>query len=301
MQVVHTQRPPQRSEGGGFIIRDILSGLNPKAIDPFLIWHELPRKHYGPGEMPGAPLHPHRGMHECPYNKEMTPDAGAADGGMRMKVRAGGVEKAGSMGVGDFELGKVGQGVEHEALVDGRWAGFLHFFQLWVNLPGARKMDPPHFQNVGAAAIPRVALATGCTAKVLHGEAGGKASPTRCDVPWMYLDLALEPGATLSHAPPAHMSTRLAYVYEGAAKLGPGGTELAAGTLAVLDGRGGEPVVAAGAEGCGLMFCAGAPIGEPIVQHGPFVMSSKAQIQECFEDFQQGRLCRKPVTYERYD
>lgn len=177
MQVIHTQTPPRRTEGGGFIIKDILSGLNPKAIDPFLIWHELPRKHYRPGEMPGAPLHPHRGMHECPYNKEMTPDAGSADGGMDMTVRAGGIEKKGKMGVGDFELGKVGVGMEHEALIDPRWSGHLHFFQLWVNLPGAKKMDAPYFQNAGASAIPTATLGEGVSAKVRHSPSPAPSHP----------------------------------------------------------------------------------------------------------------------------
>ena len=100
MRVKKVSTPPQRLEGGGFIIKDsacatreapqcarnrdprtiapllcasaVLSDFRATDVDPFLIWHELPRKHYMPGEMPGAPLHPHRGMCECPYAKEFS-------------------------------------------------------------------------------------------------------------------------------------------------------------------------------------------------------------------------------------
>ncbi len=307
MKVATKKQPPKRSEGGGFIIKDILSGVGP--TDPFLIWHELPREHYQPGEMPGAPLHPHRGMMECPYNKEMTPDAGAAAGGMNMRICAGGVEKRGLMGVGDFELGKVGVGMEHEALIDPRWSGHLHFFQLWVNLPGARKFDPPFFQNASDRQLPRVPVGEGgASVKVLHGDACGATSPTTCDdVAWQYMDFELPGGASIAHCPPATMSTRLAYVYAGRARFGAGAdaSVVEAGWVAVLDASsgGGELAVsnASESEPCGFMFCAGAPIGERVVQHGPFVMSSQEQIVQCFNDFQSGRLCPHPVKYQRYD
>ena len=302
MRVKKISAPPSRLEGGGFVIKDILSGIRNDEIDPFLIWHELPRKHHNPGEMPGAPLHPHRGMMECPYSKEFTTDPGApGNEGMNARVVAGGNEKRAVMGVGDFELGKVGVGMEHEALIHPGWSGFLHFFQLWVNLPAARKFDAPYFQRASHARLPIVALGEGVQCKVLHGEVAGSTSPTKCaDVEWQYLDFSLIPGATVSYAPPAHMVTRLVYVYKGTVTIG--GQAVASGTCAVLDVSAGNDLGAtADSEGCSFMFVAGRPNREPIVQHGPFVMSTQQQIMECFRDFQSNRLCPEPVTYELYD
>jgi len=72
IETAEIRKPPRRKEGGGFIIADIMSGLKSVDTDPFLIWHELPRHSYLPGEMPGAPMHPHRGFNEVPYCKEMS-------------------------------------------------------------------------------------------------------------------------------------------------------------------------------------------------------------------------------------
>eukprot|EP00927_Polykrikos_kofoidii_P067091 TRINITY_DN62614_c0_g1_i1.p1 TRINITY_DN62614_c0_g1~~TRINITY_DN62614_c0_g1_i1.p1 ORF type:complete len:337 (+),score=35.21 TRINITY_DN62614_c0_g1_i1:80-1012(+) len=299
-EVLTTRRPPRRLEGGGFTVCDIFSGLAPARCDPFLMWHELPRHHYNPGEMPGAPLHPHRGFFECPYCKEMTADGGV-EGGMNVRVVAGGATKRGRVDPGDFELGKVGIGMEHEGLIDSRWSGHLHMFQLWVNLPAANKFDPPFFQNASSAVLPIVTLSKepSVTAKVLHGEIDGYRSPTECDVvDWQYLDFEMEGGASVTHVPPQAMRTSFVYCYRGAGSFC--GTAVGEGLLAVLSAEG--PVdVTAQESGCGFLFIAGRPIGEPVFQHGPFVMTTPQQIQECFRDYQAGKLCPNPVTYTTYE
>ena len=81
-----------------------------------------------------------------------------------------------------------------------------------------------------------------------------------------------------------------------------GGTPVDAGTVAFLDAStGNDLAVSAGSEGAAFMFVAGRPLNEPIVQHGPFVMSNQEQIMQCFQDFQRGRLCPMPATYELYE
>ena len=224
------------------------------------------------------------------------------------EVVAGGVTQRAQFGVGDFELGKVGVGMEHEALIDGRWSGHMHFFQLWVNLPGEKKFDPPYFQRAASARLPTVPMAAdgSATCKVLHGEVKGKASPTKCnDVAWQYLDFELKPNASITHAPPAEWTTRLLHVYTGSVLVGADAAKakrVDVGTVAFLDASSGNDlIVTAGGEGAGFMFVAGRPIRQPIVQHGPFVMSSQQQIMRCFQDFQSGNLCPQPVTYELYD
>merc|ERR1711963_920057 len=102
---------------------------------------------------------------------------------------------------------------------------------------------------------------------------------------------------TVEHFPPDHMTTRMVYVYRGICGIGQ--EKVRAGNLAILEGEGALKI-AAGADGCGFLFIAGKPLGEAIVSHGPFVMSSREQIKQCFEDYQRGKLCPKPLTLNHY-
>ena len=110
MTVRKTSAPPSRLEGGGFTIKDILDGWGTAELDPFLIWHELPRTEHGKGDMPGAPLHAHRGFMECPYAKELTGET--PYNYMKGRVEAGGKTVEATMPQGNFELGKVGIGMQ---------------------------------------------------------------------------------------------------------------------------------------------------------------------------------------------
>ena len=92
------------------------------------------------------------------------------------------------------------------------------------------------------------------------------------------------------------MTSRYVYVYRGSARVAK--TNIPAGRLAQLSPSGALELHTA--QGCGFLFIAGKPLKEPIVQHGPFVMSTKAQIQQCFRDFQLGNLAPKPCTYTTY-
>jgi len=190
------------------------------------------------------------------------------------------------MRMGDFEFGQVGRGFEHQGLVHPDWTGYLHFFQL--------KMDDPHIINVSAAKIPvvRVSEDPAVTVKVLLGkDVFGASSPVDSPhVPVQYLDIELSERAEVVHTPPQEMQTRFVYVYAGAPKVG--GSLCARGEFLVL-GPGEQLRIEAGQSSAGLLFIAGRRIGEPVVQHGPFVMTSRAEIQQCFKDYQRGQLCGK--------
>ncbi|CAE8683891.1 unnamed protein product [Polarella glacialis] len=292
MAVERKTNPPQRLEGGGFTIVDIMSGIPTSRLDPFLMWHELPRAFYKPGEMPGAPMHPHRGFMECPYAKEMVGKDGPSDlDGFNGKDHEG---NTAIMRTGDFEFGQVGRGFEHEGLIDKAWTGYLHFFQMWINLPRAHKMDDPKIISCAASKMPvaEVSQSPLVAVKVLLGaDVFGCTSPVRCEhVPVQYLDFMLGAGGQVTYEPPAEMQTRLAYVYKGQPTVG--GTPCAQGEFLLL-GPGSRLDISAGPAEAGVLFLAGRKIGEPVVQHGPFVMTSKAEIQQCFQDYQRGQLCGK--------
>merc|ERR1719329_1779737 len=142
---------------------------------------------------------------ECPYMREIT--AASGSGEMGITAWAGGEEHHTNAEPGHFEMGKVGIGMEHEMLTDKKWSGYLHGFQLWVNLPGANKFDAPHFQNASPSALPVAQLPGGATARLMHGALGALRSPTVCDaVEWQYLDFEVPEGASVTHEPPAAMT-----------------------------------------------------------------------------------------------
>ena len=117
-------------------------------------------------------------------------------------------------------------------------------------------------------------------------------------VQWQYLDLELLPNAMIRHNIPSLMSTRLIYVYQG--ELSVSGTVIPNSTVASLEG---DDIfeARAGNDGAGLLFIAGAPIGEVPVQHGPFVMSSREQIVQAFHEFQRGDLAPKEAKIVVYE
>eukprot|EP00283_Hemiselmis_rufescens_P025214 CAMPEP_0173452560 /NCGR_PEP_ID=MMETSP1357-20121228/48926_1 /TAXON_ID=77926 /ORGANISM="Hemiselmis rufescens, Strain PCC563" /LENGTH=275 /DNA_ID=CAMNT_0014419443 /DNA_START=47 /DNA_END=874 /DNA_ORIENTATION=- len=275
-----------------------MSGFSNQDLDPFLIWHELPRKWTKKGEFPGAPMHPHRGFCELPYCKEISGGNSDQHGTMIAKDHKGNTVRVGS---GDFEFGMVAGGIEHEALADSNWEGYMHFFQLWINLPGSQKFGQPSFQNAASAALPVVTLSQSpkVTAKLLVGSLEGKTSPcVSAHVAMEYIDFEAEAGASFSHQPPAEMATKLAFVYKGSGAFA--GQECVEGQF-VQFSAGDRMVVTSGREGLGMLFIAGRPIGDPVVQYGPFVMNSQEQIRQCFADYQRGELCKGPCTRVKYE
>merc|ERR1712157_462085 len=148
--------------------------------------------------------------------------------------------------MGDFEFGQVGQGFEHEGLIDDLWTGYLHFFQMWINLPRAHKMDPPKIINCASSKLPVVQISEQplATVKILLGDnVFGATSPVSSPhVDVQYLDFELQANATVVHIVPPNMATRLAYVYKGEVQLG--GTKCTQGEFLVL-GKGDKVTMSA--------------------------------------------------------
>mmetsp|Transcript_31693 Transcript_31693/g.49607 ORF Transcript_31693/g.49607 Transcript_31693/m.49607 type:complete len:315 (+) Transcript_31693:226-1170(+) len=288
------RKPPSRLEGGGFMIKDIMAGVSFQELDPFLIWHELPEKHHRKGEMPGAPMHCHRGFIEAPYCKKFIGENGPnPDVDVMFAKDHTGQEF--NMHQGDFEMGLVGHGLEHEGLVHPQWAGTLHFFQLWINLPKQHKFAAPAITNAEADAMPVVQLASApkATAKLLIGELHGVKSPVETDlVEAQYFDIEVAANGQVAFDPPLAMTSRFIWVYSGSIMIE--GSECQAGEFVILN-PGYKLSTKAGSSGAGFLWIAGKPIGEPVVQHGPFVMNTKEEIRQCFLDYQAGTLTAKPL------
>ena len=169
-------------------------------------------------------------------------------------------------------------------------------FQLWLNLPGRRKMTAPWYRDIAADEIPEW-HGPGVTARVIAGHAQGMAGAVqREDTEPLYLDLHLAPGARFEQPLPASHNA-FAYVYRGS--LGVAGTEVRRGRMAIFAnprpdfsvGAAAAPqpdgvVLEAGAEGARAILIAGRPLREPIAQYGPFVMNTRQELQQAFSDYQ---------------
>eukprot|EP00929_Paragymnodinium_shiwhaense_P120582 TRINITY_DN92541_c0_g1_i1.p1 TRINITY_DN92541_c0_g1~~TRINITY_DN92541_c0_g1_i1.p1 ORF type:complete len:340 (+),score=58.34 TRINITY_DN92541_c0_g1_i1:53-1021(+) len=276
--------------GTGMIVNDILTPWKFEETDPFILLHE-----FGPvdasnfANMPIG-MHPHRGFNEAPYLKQgfwVGTDAWKPNG-----------DPANPMRSGAFQWGFIGCGIEHGVNFDKSYKGQVHGFQLWVNLPAAEKMAPPVFQDAEPEATPLVELAQGARVKVLAGDVAGARSPIDTgNQNVQYLDFMLENGAEVKHNFPDGYTSIFVYVYAGQGIVGT--QEVKRHDIMKVAGPG--PLAIKATEGeFGLMTLAGMPIGERIVQHGPFVMASKEQIQQTFKDYQSGKFLNEKCKYVLY-
>jgi redox-sensitive bicupin YhaK (pirin superfamily) len=170
-----------------------------------------------------------------------------------------------------------------------RTGGLMEMVQLWVNLPARAKMSPPRYQDLLAAAIPTVELPGDAGhARVIAGELLGAKGPARTFTPVELWDTTLRAGRpTRLPVPDGH--TTLLLVQSGAVRVA-GTDPVAAGELAQLDRAGDVLELEATGGDARLLVLAGAPIDEPVVGHGPFVMNSWAEIRQAIVDYEAGRM-----------
>lgn len=285
VKTAHKQR-----EGGGFIVRrPFPSGSTETVGGVFLMLDHMGPVTYGPGEAVGAPDHPHRGFETVTY---------VLEGSMQHKDSAG---NAGNLRSGDVQWMTAGSGVVHSEMPSDEMqksGGTLEGFQLWVNLRAADKMVPPRYQDTPADRLPLVPVPGAAHAdsavKVIVGAFAGVAGPIEARSPMGYYDVRLGPGDSVSQLiPDGHAG--FVYVYRGTAALGANAVAASEGDWAPITGSSGAFTLACPA-GAGATMRAlllhGEPIDEPIARHGPFVMNSRAELVQAFEDFQSGRLGR---------
>lgn len=271
----------QTLEGAGFLVHRSFPTSALDHFDPFLLLDEMGPADLAPGEAKGAPDHPHRGFETVTYMLE---------GKMEHRDSQG---NAGQLGPGDVQWMTAGSGVVHSEMPEASFAtrgGRMHGFQLWVNLPARDKMMRPRYQEVPGSGIPAARSTDGAVAvRVLAGEALGARAVIDTRTPIIYLDCALQPGASLSQPVPPEYNA-FAYVVEGQGLFGPEARPAGEHQL-VLFGDGDEVLVQA-APGTSLrvLLIAGVPLQEPVARYGPFVMNTRAEIQQAFDDYQSGRL-----------
>jgi len=262
------------TEGAGVTVHRSIGTPALRNLDPFLMLD-----HFGsdnPDEyIAGFPDHPHRGFITFTY---------MLDGHMEHRDSMG---NRGDLKAGGAQWMKAASGVIHSEMP--RQAnGLMRGFQLWINLPASEKMSDPAYQEFSATAIPEVTQG-GARVRVLAGEFNGTHGVIEdpfTDV--LYLDVALPAHATFS-LPLEAARHAFVYVFDGSARLA--SDDLAKHTLAVL-GSGDTVEIKAGTDGARFILVAGRPIGEPVVQYGPFVMNTRAEIEQAMADYRDGKLVK---------
>jgi redox-sensitive bicupin YhaK (pirin superfamily) len=273
----------QTYEGAGFPVRRPFPTQSQADFDPFLLLDHLGPVDYAPGEAKGAPDHPHRGFETVTY---------VLEGRMEHKDSAG---NSGKLGPGDVQWMTAGAGVVHSEMPEEaflRSGGKIHGFQLWVNLPRKDKMITPRYQDTPAAKIPVATSEDGSVrVKVVAGEALGKRAVIDTRTPITYLHFTLQPGAKFSQPAPKEHNA-FAYLISGRGRFGANAREAKEGE-AVFFASGGESIAFENADAklpLNLLLISGVPLREPVARYGPFVMNTREEIYQAFDDFQSGRM-----------
>ena len=286
--VVSVTTAPRGYEGEGFPVRRAFAGVDLRALDPFIHMDQMGEVDYGPGEPKGTPWHPHRGFETVTY---------MIDGQMAHSDSHGG---GGLIADGDTQWMTAGAGILHietppEHLVAS--GGLFHGIQLWVNLPRALKLATPRYQDITGA---KVALLSspdgGALIRVIAGELDGHAGPGSTHTPITLVHATVTAGASLT-LPWRPDFNALAYAIAGKGSVGPKGRPFESGQLAVFGAGDSVTVTASPTRDLDVSLLGGQPIREPVVAYGPFVMNTRAEIVQAFEDFQKGRLGTIPAAH----
>jgi redox-sensitive bicupin YhaK (pirin superfamily) len=281
---------PQGYEGEGFPVRRAFAGIDLSLLDPFIMMDQMGEVEYAPGEPKGTPWHPHRGFETVTYMIDGVFDHQDSHGG------------GGSITNGDTQWMTAGAGILHietppEWLVQS--GGLFHGIQLWVNLPRDEKMVAPKYQDIRSD---QVALLTsydaGALVRVIAGRVGSQPGPGSTHTPMALVHATIEPGARLD-LPWNPGFNALVYVLNGQGSVGTDARPVRTGQSAVLGAGDYLTIVADGLQESrspklDVIVVGGKPIGQSIAWAGPFVMNTRSEVLQAYEDFQKGSFGHIP-------
>ncbi len=297
---VVTERPvrsvtsaPSGLEGEGFPVRRAFAGVDLRDLDPFVHMDQMGEVEYAPGEPKGTPWHPHRGFETVTY---------MIDGIMEHQDSNGG---GGVITNGDTQWMTAGAGILHietppEHLVLS--GGLFHGIQLWVNLPRTMKFAPPRYQDIrGGDAALLTSPDGGALIRLIAGSLGGFEGPGSTHTPITLVHATVSPGAEVV-LPWQPDYNALVYVLAGQGSVGAAGRPVRKGQLAVFGPGGSLRFAAATSQpsaepNLDVLVLGGRPIREPIAMAGPFVMNTRVEVIQAFEDFQAGKLGTIPAVH----
>jgi redox-sensitive bicupin YhaK (pirin superfamily) len=253
-------------EGAGVHLRRSIGTRTLDNLDPFLLLDHFESVDPADYEA-GFPRHPHRGIETVTVIRK---------GEVR---HADSLGHRGAIGAGDIQWMTSGSGILHEEMPQVRPEG-IGGLQLWLNLPARDKMTRPKYRDLPGARLTETELDGGATVRVIAGEAaeGRLVGPVEgLAVAPKFVDVTLRPGTALRElVPRGH--TAFAYVDHGEVSFGPGHVTVPG------------PALAGGGR---FLLAAARPLREPIARYGPFVMNTRAEIEQTLQDLRTGRFIRE--------
>ena len=269
------------SDGGGVKLLRSLGQQQTLRWDPFLMLDEFSSTN-AEDYIAGFPDHPHRGFETVTY---------MLDGHMLHRDHLG---HQGHLSSGSAQWMTAGRGIIHSEMPQ-QDSGRMRGFQLWINLPAKDKMQPAAYQDIAPEQIPLIQLSQGGQLKIIAGrvivddqQLAGPIQAQSTEV--LFLDVRL-PAATQLTLPLKQTDNALVYPYEGQLVIA---SETESGLLethqAGLLSAGDSLTLQAGSEDSAFLLLAGKPLREPVVQHGPFVMNSREEIEQAIADYRNGRF-----------
>jgi redox-sensitive bicupin YhaK (pirin superfamily) len=264
------------SDGAGVKLKRVFGYNEIPDFDPFLLFD-----HFGSDKpedyMAGFPWHPHRGIETVTYMLKGSVEHGDSMG------------NAGIIETGDVQWMTAGNGIIHQEMPQGGTDGMAGF-QLWVNLPASEKMMNPRYREVKSKEIPEVYLKNGIKVKVLAGKFMDATGPVQdLIVECNYFDISLKKGSVFKYNVVDNKKVVI-YVYEGSIFLPEDEKEVESYNAVILGE--GNLVEIAGKSDAKLLLFSGEPINEPIHWGGPIVMSTKEDLRQAFDDYNNGTFIR---------
>ena len=276
------QPRPAHFVGDGFRVHNFIpSGyrLDMKRMDPFIMLDYNSKFHFSGTETPrGVGVHPHRGFETVTI---------AYHGRVEHADSAGG---GGIIGEGDVQWMTAASGVLHKEFHETEWAkqgGIFQMVQLWVNLPAKDKMSPPKYQAIKNSEMKKVDLGEKGFVEVIAGEYQNEKGPASTFSPVNLMNAKLKKGGKADFSFPANFNTA-ALVVEGSISVN--GEKNVPTDHFILFKNEGENFIIEATEDAVVLVISGEPLNEPIFPHGPFVMNSREEIIQAFEDFNTGKF-----------
>jgi len=267
-QITQIVRGLQTSDGAGVNLTRIIGGPELNMLDPFLLLDEFGSNN--PDDyIAGFPPHPHRGFETITY---------LLKGKWQHKDSAG---NEGLLDEGSVQWMTAGRGIVHSEMPI-QTDGLARGFQLWLNLPKAKKMISPAYNDIPADSIPSVSL-EGVSVKIISGTFNGVVGPGKPHTGMLYFDLHFEENADLEIDIDDGWNV-FVYIYEGSLVFD---QTVPKGQLVVFNQQG-RLALKAGGDGSQCIVVAGEPLNEPVARGGPFVMNTRGEILKAFSDYQEG-------------
>lgn len=281
VEIIVQPKPPH-FVGDGFRVHNFIpSGfrLDMKRMDPFIMLDYNSKFHFSGTDTPrGVGVHPHRGFETVTIAYKGRVEHGDSAGG------------GGIIGEGDVQWMTAASGVLHKEFHETDWAkegGIFQMVQLWVNIPAKDKMSPPKYQAIKNSEMKKVDLGENGCIEVIAGDYNGEKGPASTFSPVNLMNAKLKKDGKADFSFPAGFNTA-ALVIEGSVVVN-GGEKVPTDHFVLFENEG-ENFTLEATEDSVILVISGEPLNEPIFPHGPFVMNSREEIIQAFDDFNNGKF-----------